>query len=86
MRRLKRVSVDEAGLWFGSANQEHSEFVSWAQITRVEAFSHPDPDAVYIHGKSGLRLLVGDRRFFIYEHIGNFDCLSKKVRSNASLA
>lgn len=81
-RRLRSVDVSCDGLWFGGANQRHSELVPWVSIERVERFSHPDRDAVYIRGKSGLRIFAGGRTLYIYEHIRDFAKLLETIEGN----
>ena len=43
-----------------------------------------DRDAVYMN-KSGLRLRVGDRQFFIYEHIGGYAHLLEQLQRKVAI-
>jgi hypothetical protein len=80
-RRLRSVDVGTDGLWFGAVNREYPEHISWGSIERVEKFSYPDRDALYIRGKSGLRIRAGGRTLYIYEHINDFPGLLRTIES-----
>ena len=82
-RRLKPVSVNEEGLWFGFANEAKSDFLPWDAIDKIESFSYPHYDAVYMHQKSGLRFHAGKQKFFIYEHIRGYAHLLEQIKSKA---
>ena len=84
-RRLRSIAVEHGGLWFGDARRDKAEFVPWGQIKNVEPFAYPHRDAVYMHDKSGIRLQVGDRDFFIYEHIGEYAHLSEILKRKVSI-
>jgi len=49
--------------------------LAWEEIERIEPFAWPDPDSRRMAKKSGVRLIAGDRRLRIYEHIRRYEDL-----------
>ena len=79
-KRLRAIDVSGGGLWFGGEGGVRSILVRWEQIDRVERFSYPDLDAIYMLKKGGIRLWAAEKSYLIYEHIHGFADLCEEIR------
>jgi len=71
MRLLRPITVTVAGIETHSPEGQ-SLVVSWKDIERIEVFASPDLDARRVGNKAGIRIIAGDRRIRIYEHIRGY--------------
>lgn len=70
-RMLRPIIVTAVGIEARSPGGQ-SLVVRWKDIERIEVFAPPDLDARRVGNKAGMRIISGDRRIRIYEHIRGY--------------
>lgn len=72
-RRLRWVTPTEGGLEFGPGVNEGRELLRWEEIDSIVPFDHHE--ARFVDRTPGLRIEAGQRVFWVYQCVRDFDRL-----------